>query len=225
MSDRTPLLTELAAPGLAGRTLLAIDTAMGTSVAVGAGGRIVQAASPDPMGHAEVIGELIAAALAGAGVAAGEVDGVVAGMGPGPFTGLRVGIAAAVAFGRGRGLTALPLLSHEAVALAAFRSAAPPASVTVLQDARRRELFVSRFLGLDADGLPIPAGEPSLALRADTEAAPPADALWPAEIPAARLVELAALRLAAGRDFAGDGARYLRAPDVRQPGAPKRVNR
>ena len=38
-------------------------------------------------------------------------------MGPGPFTGLRVGIAAARAFALGRGIPVVPVVSHDAVAL------------------------------------------------------------------------------------------------------------
>ena len=59
--------------------------------------------SPTQRSHAEVIGTLIEAALRRAGVAPHELSGVVAGMGPGPFTGLRVGIAAARAFALGIG--------------------------------------------------------------------------------------------------------------------------
>ncbi|MEB4614281.1 tRNA (adenosine(37)-N6)-threonylcarbamoyltransferase complex dimerization subunit type 1 TsaB, partial [Leucobacter sp. M11] len=146
MTERPLLLREVAAPEVEGGVFLAIDTAIGTSVAVGAAGRVVEAASADPMAHAEVIGELIARALAEAGVTGAEVTRVVAGMGPGPFTGLRVGIAAATAFARGRGLTPLPLLGHEAVALDAYALPGAGHTVTVLQDARRRELFRSRFL-------------------------------------------------------------------------------
>ena len=45
---------------------------------------------------------------------------VAAGMGPGPFTGLRVGIAAARAFALGRGIPVVPVVSHDAVALEVF---------------------------------------------------------------------------------------------------------
>ena len=47
--------------------------------------------------------------LAQAGAAPHDVTAVVAGMGPGPFTGLRVGIAAAYAFAAARDLPVLPL--------------------------------------------------------------------------------------------------------------------
>ena len=73
--------------------------------------------SRDPRGHAEVIGSLLEQALAEASVAPSDITHVAAGMGPGPFTGLRVGIAAARAFALGRGIPVVPVVSHDAVAL------------------------------------------------------------------------------------------------------------
>lgn len=224
MTAREFLLREVPAPEVTGGLFLAIDTAIGTSVAVGHEGRVIEAASADPMAHAEVIGELIHRALSESGVAGTGVTHVIAGMGPGPFTGLRVGIAAATAYARGRGLTPLPLLGHEAVALDAYALPGARPTLTVLQDARRRELFRTHFTGIDADGLPIADGEPTLITRAQEDAEPTDDAHWPELIPAANLVRLATRRLATGRDFASDRARYLRSPDVRQPSAPKRVS-
>src|SRR5689334_24602996 len=77
--------------------LLAIDTSAGTSVAVVDldAGILAEESVADTRSHAEVIGTLIESALRLAGVTPNELSGVVAGMGPGPFTGLRVGIAAA----------------------------------------------------------------------------------------------------------------------------------
>src|SRR5690606_41296655 len=67
----------------------------------------------DPLGHAEVIGDLLERAL----VEDAEITHVVAGMGPGPFTGLRIGIAAARAFALGRGVPVVAVPSHFAAAL------------------------------------------------------------------------------------------------------------
>jgi len=211
---------ETAAPELGDRVLLAIDTALGTSVALGAGGRVVEVGSEDPRGHAEAVGPLLAEVFATSGIAPAAVTAVVAGVGPGPFTGLRVGIAAAHAFAVGRGVPLLPLQGHEAVALDVLERGAAPA-VRVVQDARRRELFVTDFGSLDWAGIPVRDAGPRLVARADHEAAP--HEVWPERIPAARLVQLAARRLASGRGFEPDRALYLRAPDVARPGAPKRV--
>lgn len=211
---------EAEAPELGDRVLLAIDTAIGTSVALGVGGRVFEVSSDDPRGHAEAIGGLLAAVLDAGGVPAAAVTGVVAGIGPGPFTGLRVGIAAAHAFALARGVPLLPLQGHEAVALEALEGAT--SGVRVVQDARRRELFVSEFSRLDWAGVPERSSGPRLVARADYEAVP--NELWPERIPTGSLVRLASRRLLSGRDFEPDRAVYLRAPDVKQPSAPKRVS-
>ena len=101
---------QIAAPEIGARVILAIDTALGTSVALGTGDRVVEAWSDDPRGHSEAIGSLIERVFTESDVDPSAVTHVVAGMGPGPFTGLRVGIAAAHAFALGRGLTVLPLV-------------------------------------------------------------------------------------------------------------------
>ncbi|MBK0420713.1 tRNA (adenosine(37)-N6)-threonylcarbamoyltransferase complex dimerization subunit type 1 TsaB [Leucobacter sp. CSA2] len=207
-------------PELGGQVLLAIDTAIGTSVALAADGAVVELASEDPRGHAEVIGGLLAGVFAEAGVDPSRVTGVVAGIGPGPFTGLRVGIAAAHAFTVGRGVPLLPVQGHEAVALAVLESGAL-AGARVLQDARRRELFVTDYAGLDWAGVPVRVAGPGLIARADHVETP--NDVWPERIPASGLARLAARRLQAGIPFDDDRALYLRAPDVKQPGAPKRV--
>lgn len=209
----------VAAPELGEHRILAIDTALGTGVALGVDGRIFSAVSDDQRGHVEWIGTLIARVLENAAVGPEAVSAVAVGVGPGPFTGLRVGIAAAHAFAVARGLPVLPLQSHEAVALAALSGTAR--EIRVVQDAKRRELFVSDYAGLDRAGIPVRTAEPHLVARA--EHAPVTGEVWPERIPAARLVQLAARRLAAGRGFEPDRALYLRQPDVKPPGPVKRV--
>ena len=118
--------------------LLAIDTSAGTSVAVVDGDRVLSEASdPGTRGHAELIGTLIQRALADAEASPADITGVVSGMGPGPFTGLRVGIAAARAFAAGRGIPVHPVASHDAVA---FGSTAPVLVVPTPAAARSRGL-------------------------------------------------------------------------------------
>jgi len=225
-AERSFEAVELVTGANANRGLLAIDTALGTSAAFGRAGRVFEVSSDDPRGHSENVGRLIARALELAGAAPEDVTEVVVGVGPGPFTGLRVGIAAAHAFALGRGAPVLPLQGHEAVALAVLEPAAA-AQVCVVQDARRRELFVSEFSGLDWRGVPVRTADPHLLVRAD-HIATDAD-VWPSRIPAARLVQLAARRLATAgvrgsdRGFEPDAPLYLRAPDVLAPRAPKRV--
>src|SRR3954453_752128 len=97
--------------------ILAIDTSLGTAVAVVEPDGVVrsQVESSDPRGHAEVIGPFIEQAFPEASLSPAEVTHVAAGMGPGPFTGLRVGIAAARALALGRGIPVVPGVIHDPV--------------------------------------------------------------------------------------------------------------
>lgn len=205
--------------------LLAIDTSAGSSVAVvdRDGGILAERTEADTMRHAEVIGELIRGALADAGVAPSALSGVVAGMGPGPFTGLRVGIAAAKAFAFGAGRPVIPVVSHDAVAFERY-SAGHTGALLVVTDARRRELYWSAYSGVDANGLPVRSGAPGLSrpdeLPAVTTAATRFDA---AAVSAGALGMLAELRFAHGLPFDADVPLYLRSPDVTLSHAPKRV--
>ena len=103
--------------------LLAIDTSAGTSVAVvdRDAGVLAERSSPDTRGHAEVVGRFIRECLDESGVAVTALSGVAVGMGPGPFTGLRVGIAAARAFAFGAGKPVVPVVSHDAIGRASCR--------------------------------------------------------------------------------------------------------
>ena len=199
--------------------LLAIDTSAGTSVAVVDldGGILAERGSDDPRGHAERVGELIEAALAGAGVRARDLSGVAAGMGPGPFTGLRVGIAAARVFAAGIRRPVVPVISHDAVA---FGQREP---VVVATDARRREFFVTAYDGTDDQGLPIRASEPAVVPEAALEAGA-RTVLQPAVVSAGALGMIAELQYAHRRPFAADEAVYLRSPDVTPSAGPKRVS-
>src|SRR5437763_17013631 len=136
--------------------LLAIDTSAGSSVAVvdRDGGVLAERNESDTMRHAEVIGELIRGALEDAGVHPASLSGIVAGMGPGPFTGLRVGIAAAKAFAFGAGRPVIAVVSHDAVAYERYL-AGHSGPLLVVTDARRRELYWSAYSGVDAHALPV----------------------------------------------------------------------
>ncbi len=217
-----PCERTLDASELGDHTLLAIDTALGTSIALGHAGRVYEVSSDDSRGHAEVIGGLLARVFELAGVPSSTVTGVIAGIGPGPFTGLRVGIAAAHAFAAGRGVPLHPLQGHEAVALAVLEQGAAAPRVRVVQDAKRRELFVTDYADLDWAGVPVRAAQARLETR--EHFAESASDIWPERIPAARLVQLATRRLVSGATFEEDRALYLRAPDVKPAAAVKRVS-
>lgn len=206
--------------------LLAIDTSAGSSVAVvtPSGEVLAERSSDDPMRHAEVIGSLIVGSLDDAGVAVAELTGIVAGMGPGPFTGLRIGIAAARTFGIGAGLAVHPVVSHDAIALDAYTRGVvtPQAELLVVTDARRRERYWTRYAGLDQAGLPKRVDGPALAKPDDV---PIGDCvrLDASVVPAGALGRVAALLLATDGVFAGDEPLYLRSPDVTVSAGSKRV--
>ena len=210
--------------------ILAIDTSVGTAVAVADDDGVVRAerSSANPLGHAEAIGGLLEQALNDAGD--GSPTYVAAGMGPGPFTGLRVGIAAARAFALGRGIPVVPVVSHDAVALEVFFAAAltgvEPGRFAVVTDARRREFAFTVYDGIDADGLPVRATEPALIPRDELDAhleslgVQRRDA---AAVPGAMVAILAGRAVAAGRVPALTEPLYLRSPDVTASHGPKRV--
>lgn len=203
--------------------LLAIDTSAGTSVAVvdREGGILAQADESDTRRHAEVIGTLIRRVLDESGVTPPELSGVVAGMGPGPFTGLRVGIAAARAFAFGIGKPVVPLISHDALAL----DLSEP--LLVVTDARRREVAWSTYAAGDELGLPVRLAGPSLAapdtLENEIDGYAGYRRLDAATIPAGPLGMLGERLFAAGRAFGPKEPLYLRPPDVTPSSAPKRV--
>jgi tRNA threonylcarbamoyl adenosine modification protein YeaZ len=209
--------------------LLAIDTSAGTSVAVvdRDAGVLAERASADTRGHAEIIGTLIEEVLAESGVAVTALSGVAVGMGPGPFTGLRVGIAAAFAFAFGAGKPAVNVVSHDAIAFGLY-SAGETAPVLVVTDARRREVYWSAYSGVDAEGLPVRVEGPALCKPdelADAVADFAAYTRVDAELVSAASVGLLAESLYANkRAFAGPEALYLRSPDAKPGGAPKRVS-
>jgi tRNA threonylcarbamoyladenosine biosynthesis protein TsaB len=193
--------------------LLAIDTSAGTSAAVvDDRGVLAEDGTIDTMRHAELIGDVILAVLADAGVTPGDLSGVAAGMGPGPFTGLRVGIAAARTFALGIDRPLLPVVSHDAIAFAWYREGGS-GRLLVTTDARRRETYWSRYDGVDAHGLPVRSAGPGLA-RPDDVPVDRGARLDAASVSAGALGLVAQLREAAGHPVAVDEPLYLRSPDV-----------
>jgi tRNA threonylcarbamoyl adenosine modification protein YeaZ len=205
--------------------LLAIDTSAGTSVAVvdRDGGILAENSVADTMRHAEVIGDLIALSLDQAGVKPRDLSAIAAGMGPGPFTGLRVGIAAARTFALGVGKPVVPVVSHDAIAFQYF-GAEHAGGLLVVTDARRRELYWSAYVGADEFGLPIREDGPGLC-KPDAVPHPLLPRFDAAIVSAGALGMLAEGLFAHGRPFAADEPVYLRSPDVTLSSGPKRVSR
>ncbi|OKH68360.1 hypothetical protein EB72_01235 [Mycobacterium sp. SWH-M1] len=150
------------------RLVLALDTATPAVTAgvvrFGSGiEMLAERVTVDPRAHAETLTPNIVGALADAGVVVGELDAVVVGCGPGPFTGLRVGMATAAAFGHALGIPVYGVCSLDAIA------AGTTGEVLVVTDARRREVYWARYRdGVRVDGpavnaaTDVPAGAAGL---------------------------------------------------------------
>ncbi|MEV0252166.1 tRNA (adenosine(37)-N6)-threonylcarbamoyltransferase complex dimerization subunit type 1 TsaB [Nocardia sp. NPDC050712] len=99
----------------------------------------------DARAHAEVLTPQILECLTEAGRSRTDIAAVVAGVGPGPFTGLRVGMATAAAFGDALGVPVYGVCSLDAIAADAAPDLNPGRELLVVTDARRREVYWARY--------------------------------------------------------------------------------
>jgi tRNA threonylcarbamoyl adenosine modification protein YeaZ len=194
--------------------ILAIDTSAGTSVALVGDGIVAEASTADTRSHAEHIGVFIERVLADSGVTTDAVTAVVAGLGPGPFTGLRVGIAAGITFALGRDVPMYGVPSHDAVAVG-------HSACTVVTDVRRRELAWTSYRDGIAVSGPNLTTESTLADDANLLEFPEVRATT---ISAALLATAAHNRIERGDDLTSLTPLYLRAPDATPSNGPKRVS-
>jgi len=104
----------------------------------------------DPRAHGERLAPQVQLVLDAAGVRPRELAAIVAGVGPGPFTGLRVGLATAAAMGQALGIPTYGICSLDALG-----RAAGPGRVLVATDARRREVYFATY----ADGVRVTGPE------------------------------------------------------------------
>lgn len=206
--------------------ILAIDTSSGTSVALVENGQIrAEHNVPDTMKHAELIGAAIQDVLAQAFVHPAQIMAVVAGRGPAPFTGLRVGIAAATMFAAGVGIKLYGGVSLDAIALAALPNLTVSKNepLLVTTDARRKEVYWALYSGLDEHGVPIRIDGPGVMKPAELEEYLTDRNVHPvstdAEVSAANLALLAEAQLRNGTISEDVTALYLRAADAVEPKA------
>jgi len=92
-------------------------------------------------------------------IAQHSIDQVTVGMGPGPFTGLRIGIAFAHTFARARNIKVIGVCSLDAIAAHINEK-----DFIVATDARRKEWYWARY----TKGIRI--GEPAVSFPADVQA-------------------------------------------------------
>jgi tRNA threonylcarbamoyl adenosine modification protein YeaZ len=183
----------------------------------------------DAHAHGELLAPQIDAVLAEGGAKPADLAAVVVGVGPGPFTGLRVGLVTAAAFGQVLGIPAYGVCSLDALG---WRQ---PGRLLVATDARRKEVYWAEYLdGTRVEGPAVDApatvarrsrAERALgdgALRyAETLGRPVADE--PRYPPAAGLAALAADRVRARAPSEPLTPLYLRRPDAAAPAGRKPV--
>ncbi len=145
--------------------ILAIDTA---TPAVTAGivrlegvEVLAERVTVDARAHAEQLTPNVIAALADAGLTVNDLGAVVVGCGPGPFTGLRVGMATAAAYGHALGIPVHGVCSLDAIGI---ETGATTGEILVVTDARRREVYWARYrdgVRIDGPAVDAPADVPA----------------------------------------------------------------
>ena len=140
------------------RKVLAIDTSTSrTSVAIIQDGIVLYSGYRDgATAHGPSLPALVQEALA-----VSEVDEVVVGMGPGPFTGLRVGIAFAQRFALARQIPVRGVCSLDAIATQIQED-----DFIITVDARRKEVYWARY----TNGVRV--ADPAVNFPADVTGAP-----------------------------------------------------
>jgi tRNA threonylcarbamoyl adenosine modification protein YeaZ len=232
--------------------LIAFDTATpAVTVALHDGTHVLaETTTVDARRHGELLASSIDAVLTEAGAGRLDITAVAAGTGPGPYTGLRVGLVTARVLGSALGVPVYGVCTLDVIAADAAKAAGGREFI-VATDARRREVYWARYdaggTRLDGPAVGIPADVAELAAASQAAASQAAagsqagggilaagagvllypgvlgEPLEPAYPAAGTLARLAAQQLAAGRPGTGAEPIYLRRPDARVPGPPKRV--
>jgi tRNA threonylcarbamoyl adenosine modification protein YeaZ len=213
--------------------VLAIDTSTpavtaGVATLAGTGVTVLaERVTLNPRAHGELVTPHLLEAAREAGVTLRELDVIVCGIGPGPFTGLRAGMATAAALGHGLGIGVHPVCSLDAIAV----QAEPGEPFLVVTDARRREVYWAEYdergartggphVHLPKDfGRRVAAGD-GARLYADQLGVRAVEPYYPTS---AGLVTAARQALLAGATPGPLTPLYLRRPDAVEPGARKRV--
>ncbi len=178
-----------------------------------------------PMQHGELLAPTVTACLTDAGLARRDLTGIAVGVGPGPYTGLRVGLATARTLGLALELPVYGACSLDVMAFSSGLS--EPFLVT--SDARRKELFWAPY---DESGrrLEGPFVDRPGSVPGDRPLVGAGPSLFPDLLgPGVRPTHPLAADLA--RVVAGEHAElvdpepiYLRRPDAVTPGPPKKVS-
>jgi tRNA threonylcarbamoyl adenosine modification protein YeaZ len=214
--------------------LLAFDTATpAVTVALHDGSRVLaREQTVDARRPGELLAPTIDQALRSAGVSLADLTDLAVGTGPGPYTGLRAGVVTANVLASALHVPADGICTLDAIAASVTAAnGGPDGDFLVATDARRREVYWAHYDGNGTRlsgphvGRPaeLPAGYPVAGTGPELYPEVFAAALEPRYPSAARLAELAVARRAAGRERVRPEPLYLRRPDAREPGPPKRV--
>jgi tRNA threonylcarbamoyl adenosine modification protein YeaZ len=172
----------------------------------------------DSRAHAEVLTPQILACLAEIGRKPNDLDAVVVGCGPGPFTGLRVGMATAAAFGDAIEVPVYGVCSLDAIA----HDVGMDDELLVVTDARRREVYWARYVNgarIEGPGVCKPTDLEVGSARVIAGSASHVDyfdlPVQPVETPSPLgLVQTTAEALLSGADPEALVPLYLRRPDA-----------
>lgn len=184
----------------------------------------------NPRAHAEILTPQILECFAEAGCEPADLDAVVVGVGPGPFTGLRVGMATAAAFGDALGIPVYGVCTLDALAADVYAADAPGPDLLVVTDARRREVYWARYTeGRRVEGPDVRKPAEVTAAPSHRVAGSPVHAelfdlpAVPVHAPSpAGLVAVAAPELIAGTAPQSLVPLYLRRPDAVETAARKK---
>ena len=210
--------------------VLGFDTATpAVSVALHDGERVLsQGCATDARRHSELLAPMIAKVMADAGASRADLTDIAVGVGPGPYTGLRVGVVTARVLGSVLGIPVHGVCSLDVIA-AAVRGGREFAVAT---DARRQEVYWARYdaAGRRTDGPHVGRagsieGAAGLAVAGTGGLLYPGafgEVIGPAYPDAATLCGIVTGR-PAGVALLPPEPLYLRRPDAREPGPPKRV--
>jgi tRNA threonylcarbamoyl adenosine modification protein YeaZ len=218
--------------------LLGLDTATpAVTVALHDGTQVLaEATTIDKHRHAELLAPAVEQVLAEAGAERGDLTHVAVGVGPGPYTGLRVGIVTARMLGAALAIPVHGVCSLDIIAAEVTGPTMTAPQFLVATDARRREVYYARYdqagryFGPQVDKPADIEGHASLpafgeGARLYADLFPLAGGpMYPAAAALCRLAASALGRESSPRpQLLPPSPLYLRRPDAREPGAPKRV--